>query len=377
MAARLRATVRADETVARLGGDEFVVVCLLDEPQALVLALERILEAVAGPIWLSEHACSVTASVGATLYPGDQGEPDVLLRHADQAMYQAKQQGRNRFHVFDPEVDREVVAFRKLRARIEQAIVDGELCLQYQPIVNFSESRVEAVEALVRWRHPERGLLAPGDFLPMLEGTELMVKLDDWVLAQVGAQARVWLAAGRRLGLSINLSVHRLLTPGFINHLTQLLRDCPGLQPADIQLEIVETKTSVGIEAVAAVVRDCVELGCTVALDDFGTGFSSLSYFRALPAQTLKIDQTFGHDMLEDEDSLRIVEGVIGLARTFERRVVAEGVESSAQAVLLRRLGCDRGQGYGIAHPMFAAQLAQWIDQFSPDPAWTAAGNGH
>ena len=373
MAARLRATVRADETVARLGGDEFVVVYLLDDPQALVVALERILAAVARPIRLNDGFYSVTASIGATLHPGDEAEPDVLLRHADQAMYQAKQQGRNRFQVFDPDMDRETTAFRQLRARAEQAIDNDELCLHYQPIVNFREGRIEAVEALVRWRHPERGLLAPGDFLPALEGSELMVKLDHWVLEQVGEQARQWLASGRRLRLNVNLSVHSLLTAGFIDRLRQLIRRCPGLQPADIQLEIVETKTSAGIDAIGAVVRDCVALGCTVALDDFGTGFSSLSYFRALPAQTLKIDQTFVHDMLDDEDSLRIVDGVIGLARTFDRRVVAEGVESNAHALLLRRLGCDLGQGYGIARPMFAPQLEQWIEQFSPDPAWTSA----
>ena len=374
MAARLRTTVRAEETVARLGGDEFVVVYLLDEPQTLVVALERILLAISRPILLNGRACSVTASIGATLYPGDEAEPDVLLRHADQAMYQAKQQGRNRFQLFDADMDREASAFRQLRARAAQAIDNGELCLQYQPIVNFREGRVEAVEALVRWRHPERGLLAPGDFLPALEGSELMAKLDDWVLEHVGKQLRQWLASGQRLGFNVNLSVHSLLAEGFMDRLRNLLRSCPGLQPSDIQLEIVETKTSVGIDVIGTVVRDCVELGCTVALDDFGTGFSSLSYFRALPAQTLKIDQTFVQDMLQDEDSLRIVQGVIGLARSFDRRVVAEGVESNAHAILLLRLGCDRGQGFGIARPMFAAQLEQWIAQFAPDPAWTSAG---
>ncbi len=297
----------------------------------------------------------MTASIGATLYPGDEAEPDVLLRHADQAMYQAKQQGRNRFQVFDPDMDREATAFRQLRTRAAQAIDNDELCLHYQPIVNFREGRIEAVEALVRWRHPERGLLAPGDFLPALEGSELMVKLDHWVLEQVGEQPGSGWRRAAALRFNVNLSVHSLLAAGFIDRLRQLLRSCPGLQPADIQLEIVETKTSVGIDVIGAVVRDCVALGCTVALDDFGTGFSSLSYFRALPAQTLKIDQTFVQDMLDDEDSLRIVDGVIGLARTFDRRVVAEGVESNAHAILLRRLGCDRGQGYGIARPMFAA----------------------
>lgn len=374
MAIRLRATVRAEETVARLGGDEFVVVYLLDQPQDLVVALERILAATAHPIRLNERSCSVTASIGATLYPGDEAEPDVLLRHADQAMYQAKQRGRNRFQIFDPAMDREAIAVQQLRARAEQAIDNGELCLQYQPIVDFGAGRVEAVEALVRWHHPERGLLAPADFLPVLEGSELMVKLDDWVLGQVVAQAGRWLASGRRIGINVNLSVHALLTPGFIERLRQRLQGCPGLRPADIQLEIVETKTAVGTDVVGAVVRDCVALGCGVALDDFGTGFSSLSYFRALPAQTLKIDQTFVHDMLEDEDSLRIVEGVIRLAQTFDRRVVAEGVESTAHAILLRRLGCDRGQGYGIARPMFPAQLEPWMEQFRPDPDWTSTG---
>ncbi len=373
LAKRLRTSLRADETLARVGGDEFVVVYLLRERDQLVVALERLLRNIAEPVALDGELLRVTASVGATLYPDDDAQPDVLLRHADQAMYEAKEDGRNRFHVFDPYLDRRASDRQIMRRNIQQAIDEDDLRLLYQPVVNLRSGRVESVETLVRWQNPQRGLLSPVDFFSAIEGSELSVRLDIWVLEHAAKQYRGWLGRGVDVGLTVNMSLPTLLEPGFADRLDAILSAKPKIEPQRLNLEIRETSSTVDSERLGRVLGDFRALGLCFGLDDFGTGRSSLGWFRSVPAQTLKIEQGFVTDMLFDPDALSVVQGVISLARAFDRQVIAKGVESLEHARQLLRMGCDRGQGYAIAKPMRAHELEQWLIAFKPDPRWMAA----
>ena len=370
-ARRLTANVRAGDTVSRLGGDEFVVLlgnlAHLDECE---VALERIRTELNRPFHLKDGEARISASMGVTLFPLDGAEPDMLLRHADQAMYQAKQAGRNRYALFDAEHDRVSEMRRDSTDSIQSAIANHELQLHYQPKVNMRTGDIVGVEALIRWRHPQRGVLDPGKFLPMVDFVGLHGQLGEWVLETALTQAEAWVAEGRKLGMGINIAAEQLQSEGFAATLGAALARHPTVPPASLEFEILETAALKDLEKVAAVMADCQALGVGFAIDDFGTGYSSLTYLKQLQAGTLKIDQSFVHDMLNDPDDLSIVDSIIGLAAAFRRNVVAEGVETVAHGTLLLRLGCDLAQGYGIARPMPAAELAAWIDAWSPPEAW-------
>ena len=376
VAARLRADLRAGDTVARLGGDEFVLLFgeLKDRAECEV-ALQRILQALAEPYSVADQSVTLSASIGVTLYPLDASTPDTLLRHADQAMYQAKQTGRSRYHFFDPEGDRRVQARHEALTRVEEALENGEMRLHYQPKVNMRHGQVLGAEALIRWQHPERGLLPPGEFLPLVEDTDLAAPLGGWVLQEALRQQAEWQARGLNLAVSVNISGRHLQQPGFVARLQELLARHPEVPPGSLELEILETTALDDMAQVSDVIGACRALGVAVALDDFGTGYSSLTYLKRLPASVLKIDQTFVRDMLEDPEDLAIVEGVIGLAQAFQRDVIAEGVETAEHGVLLLQLGCDLAQGYGIARPMPPEQLPTWIQGFVPHPQWVASGS--
>jgi diguanylate cyclase (GGDEF)-like protein/PAS domain S-box-containing protein len=371
MAQRMRECLRGGDTVARVGGDEFILLLLglegIDEAEA---ALRRILDAIARPLLVGEETTTVSASLGVTLYPLDDADADTLLRHADQAMYQAKQSGKNRYHLFDPERDRQAQARGEQAARVEQALRQGEFELHYQPKVNMRLGTVPGVEALIRWRHPERGLLAPGEFLPAVEDSDLIVEIGDWVIATALAQAAAWRALGIDIAVSVNIAPRHLLRQDFVDRLAAHLAAQPGLPPDRLELEVLETAAIEDIRRVSVTMHACQTLGVRFALDDFGTGYSSLTYFKRLPTETLKIDQSFVRDMLADSEDMAIVEGVIGLAEVFRRNVVAEGVETPAHGVLLLNLGCELAQGYGIARPMPADDLPRWLAGWRPDPQW-------
>ena len=371
MAQRMRECLRGGDTVARVGGDEFILLLLglegIDEAEA---ALRRILDAIARPLLVGEETTTVSASLGVTLYPLDDADADTLLRHADQAMYQAKQSGKNRHHLFDPERDRQALARGEQRARVEQALRQDEFELYYQPKVNMRLGTVTGAEALIRWRHPERGLLAPGEFLPAVEDSDLIVEIGDWVIAAALARAAAWRTLGIDLAVSVNIAPRHLLRPDFVDRLAAHLAAQPDLPPDRLELEVLETAAIEDIRRVSRTMHACQALGVRFALDDFGTGYSSLTYFKRLPTETLKIDQSFVRDMLADSEDMAIVEGVIGLAEVFRRNVVAEGVETPAHGVLLLNLGCELAQGYGIARPMPADDLPRWLDRWRPDPQW-------
>jgi diguanylate cyclase (GGDEF)-like protein/PAS domain S-box-containing protein len=369
---RMNTALRDGDTLARIGGDEFVAVLSdLERPEDSELVLSRLLLAAADPVSTGQAVLRISASIGVTLYPHDGSSPDQLIRHADQAMYVAKQAGKNRYHLFDVEKDMAVKTQRETLEHIRRAIDHNEFVLYYQPKVNMKTGTVIGAEALIRWQHPKRGLLPPAAFLPMVEDHQLGVEIGEWVLDTALEQLDAWRLLGMHIPISINIAARHLQQANFVSHLRNRLAAHHEVDPRLLELEVLETSALEDMARVSEIMRTCREIGVRFALDDFGTGYSSLTYLKRLPADLLKIDQSFIHDMLDDPDDLAIVEGVLGLAQAFRRQVIAEGVESIAHGELLLPLGCDQAQGYGIARPMPAADIPDWVTTWRPDPAWT------
>jgi len=371
IARRLVRAMRGSDTVARLGGDEFVLLIGdLKNTAELEQVLGRLLEEISQPFQIYDLSLDVSGSLGVTLYPFDDADPDTLLRHADQAMYQAKQLGRNRYQLFDREASAQMQHRHRELERIRQALQHGEFILYYQPKVNMRSGEVIGMEALIRWRHPERGRLAPSEFLPLIEQTNLIVDLGDWVLHEALAQLDRWRALGHDLSVSVNIAARHFQHIDFVSRLRAILAEHPEVPPERLELEILEHAALSDLGAMRGVMSACQALGVRFAIDDFGTGYSSLTYLKQLPAETLKIDRSFVRTMLEDKENLAIIEGVIGLARIFGRQVIAEGVESAEHGVLLLRIGCDQAQGYAISPPLPAEEVGRWLAGFRPDPRW-------
>ncbi len=367
-AQRLRHRLEGDDILARVGGDEFVL--LLHHGGDA--RLDELLEAIREPLPLGERSLPLTASLGVTRYPDDDAADDILLRHATQAMYRAKRQGRNAFHVFDPSLDRELQVRQEHRRRFARAIDDQELRLHYQPQVDMSSGRVIGLEALVRWAHPVEGLLSPGQFLSSIEGTRLETTLGEWVIDQALAQLSAWQARGLHLPVHVNISPSHLLDEDFAARLDALLARHPEVPPGQLKLEVLETAAMHDIDAAQEVMERCRALGIEFALDDFGTGFSSLTNLRRLPVDLIKIDKSFVGAMLDDADDRAIVESVVYLVRRFGRPLLAEGVETLAHARALMALGCPLAQGYGIARPMPAEALPAWLVEWGGRADWHA-----
>lgn len=371
VANRLREIIRGEDVVARLAGDEFVLILrYVRDTDELNRALVRILKAISSPYSIHGAQINVFASIGVTLYPLDDEDADTLLRHADQAMYVAKQSGRNRFQLFDVSLEQEVKATHQTVEQIRQALAAGELCLHYQPKVNLREAKVVGFEALLRWQHPERGLVLPGDFLPLIECTDLIVDVGEWAMDQVLTQMHQWQAAGHCWSVSVNIAARHFQRTDFVERLQRLLAQHPLVDPHRLDLEIAESVAIDNVQRVTQHLEACHALGVRFSLDDFGTGYSSLSYLKRLPTQTIKIDKSFVRDILHDKGDLALTKAVIGLARAFGREVIAEGLESLEHGQLLMQLGCDVVQGYFIARPMSAAQVPDWVDSFTPPKQW-------
>ncbi|HLP98840.1 MAG TPA: EAL domain-containing protein [Sideroxyarcus sp.] len=361
VARRIGQTIRGGDTVARLGGDEFVVILLgLERGDECVATLERLLASVAAPVLIKENTVALSTSIGVSLYPLDEEDPDTLLRHADQAMYVAKQSGKNRFHIYDPTLDMRARSRHEFIQAVRQGLERGQFELHYQPKIDLRSGHLAGAEALIRWRHPERGLLLPGEFLRPVENTELDIEIGDWVIATALEQVGRWREAGLEVEVSINISAHHLESRGFADKLRQQLARHPGLPPGCLQIEVLETVALNDVTIVREVIEAGRQFGVRFALDDFGTGYASLSYLSSLPVDVLKIDQSFVHDMLEDKGAMAIVQGIVGLAQAFGQQLVAEGIETAAHYRALLELGCRYGQGYHIAHPMPADELPGW-----------------
>ena len=376
MAKRLRGSMHPGDTVARLGGDEFVVVLPeLESRQQLLERAEALLALVAEPCTIGEGYCvAVSTSLGLRLVPPDDADPDLLLRQADQAMYAAKRAGRGRIHIFDASFEqREHERHARIRA-IRSAITAGDLRLFVQPMVDLSTGNVSSLEALVRLASADQGLLLPGEWLPLIEDDSAILFLGDWVMEQALHWATPWLSAGLCEGISVNVSAHELLDPGFSTRLIARLSNHPPLPPGALRLEVLESAALRDLSQVRATMRACCEAGVSFALDDFGTGYSSLSYLRQLPVSVIKIDRSFVKQMLTEPSDALIVRAVIDLAHAFGLRCVAEGVETSPHQEMLREMGCEFGQGFGIARPMPAEDFPAWVNRFAGFRAAAAGG---
>ncbi|HNK19622.1 MAG TPA: bifunctional diguanylate cyclase/phosphodiesterase, partial [Piscinibacter sp.] len=357
-----------------VGGDEFALLLRTATLRESHHAVERVLRQIAQPcdIGLAEGPITVTASIGATVYPYDRVDGDALLRHADQAMYGAKQAGRDGYLFFDAEQDRRTKDRFVALGRVQEALDASEFALHYQPRVDMKRGRVLGAEALLRWLHPEHGLVGPSQFLPLVEHTGLGVALGRWVLGQGVAQLAAWLREGLDIKLSINVSARHLQEPSFVDELAALLARHGEAVAEHLVLEVLETAALADVDYTCELMQRCRELGVRFALDDFGTGYSTFTYLKRLPLDQLKIDRSFVQQMLEDRQDQAIVEGVIALAHTFACEVVAEGVETPAQAARLVELGCHAGQGNGIAAAMPAEQMPGWVRSFAGVPTATA-----
>ncbi|KPQ19647.1 putative bifunctional diguanylate cyclase/phosphodiesterase [Halomonas sp. HL-93] len=373
-AQRISHLLFGDDVLARVGGDEFVLLLHHGVDEAF---FEKLLASIRRPLFIEGHTAHLTASLGVTFYPNDPAQGDGLLRHANQAMYRAKQRGRDTFHVFDPQHDRLLQVRHEQRQRFVDALANDELRLHYQPQVDMRTGQVVGVEALIRWQHPERGLLAPGQFLPTIEATPLEVDLGEWVLEHAMRQLVQWQAENISLPVNVNISPAHLLLSNFSERLGELLARYPSVSPAMLKLEVLESAAMHDIQAALNTMAKCQALGVSFAIDDFGTGFSSLTHLRQLPVNLIKIDQSFVRDMLSDADDMAIVESVIYMANRFQRPMLAEGVETLAHAKALIALGCELAQGYGIARPMPADELPLWLAAWPEREDWTALGRAH
>ncbi len=354
VAARLTAVVRAVDTVSRLGGDEFVIV--LEEvgsPDDVVQVADKILGALAPEVPIGGHQLRATPSIGISIFPDDAGEAFALMKNADTAMYHAKASGRNNFQFFAREMNEQATHFFTMENRLRHAIEAGQLLLHYQPLVQWSRRSVCGLEALVRWRDADKGLIQPVEFIPIAEETGLIVPLGEWVLGAALRQNRLWQQQGHPLvPVSVNLSPRQFREKDLVASLRRILADTG--QPARLlELEITEGTLMHDIEETRERMEEIAAMGVRLVIDDFGTGYSSLSYLKRFPVHKLKIDQGFIRDLTTDRDDAAIVGAIVGLAQSLGLDLLAEGVETRAQLDALRALGCDHFQGR-----LFAPALA-------------------
>ena len=370
---RMKEVLREGDTLARIGGDEFIAVLTgLIRVEDCEHVLERFLLAASEPIIIGDLVLKVSASIGVTLYPQDSSDADLLIRHADQAMYIAKESGKNRYHLFDTAQDDAVKVQRKNLAAIRSALDNEQFVLYYQPKVNMMTGAVIGVEALIRWQHPKRGLLNPIEFLPVIENNPMSIEIGEWVIDTALTQISHWqtMRPGLPVSISVNIAAVQLQQSDFMDRLAALLAAHSDVEPRYLALEVLETSALNDVQHVCTIMEACIALGVSFALDDFGTGYSSLTYLRRLPVSQIKIDQSFIRDMLVNPNDLAIVQGVIALAKSFKLEVMAEGVETIEHGTALVQLGCELAQGYGIARPMPASDVPAWISGWKPDIRW-------
>jgi diguanylate cyclase (GGDEF)-like protein/PAS domain S-box-containing protein len=366
----LRSWAGGDDVVARIGGDEFVLLLRTATLEESRHAVERVLNQICQPyaLGVGSGPVMVTASIGATVFPLDGADAETLLRHADHAMYGAKQAGRNGYLFFDAEHDRRAEARFVALGRVQEALDADEFRLYFQPKVDMRVGKVLGVEALLRWKHPDHGVISPAQFLPLIENTGLSISVGNWVLQHGIDQLARWLRAGLDITVSVNVSARHLQEPLFAQHLAGLLSRHHAPVAHRLIIEVLETAALADVDYTCSLMDECRALGVRFALDDFGTGYSTFTYLKRLPIDMLKIDRSFVINMLGDRQDLAIVEGVIGLSQTFGCSVVAEGVESQAQAQRLIEIGCDVGQGNGISAAMPADEVLDWVHKYKGAP---------
>jgi diguanylate cyclase (GGDEF)-like protein/PAS domain S-box-containing protein len=368
IAKRLVDCGRASDTVSRQGGDEFVVLLSeVQEAQDAAIAASRILSAIAEAHAIDEHELHVTTSIGVSIYPDDGLDAETLIKNADTAMYQAKENGRRGYQYFKPAMNTRAVERQFIEEGLRRAVERHEFALQYQPKVTLKTGAVVGAEALLRWTHPVRGPIAPADFIPVAEACGLILSIGNWVLRQACEQARAWADAGLpRATMAVNVSAVEFRDEKFLKGVFAILEET-GIDPEGLEIELTESVLMNHAESSAATLRALREQGVQVALDDFGTGYSSLSYLKRFPIDALKIDQSFVGQIVAGEDA-SIAVAVIGMARSLHLRVIAEGVETLEQLDFLRRHHCDEAQGYYLSRPVVPEEFAALLQRGGPLP---------
>jgi diguanylate cyclase (GGDEF)-like protein len=361
---RLVDASRADDTAARLGGDEFTI--LLEDVSSVdevARYAARILERITAPIDVGEHRLTVSASIGIAISGSGETGAEDLVRQADVAMYRAKQNGKAGFEIYDERMSIEAWRRLEMEAELRRAVEGGHLQVYYQPIYDLTRGGVVEVEALVRWQHPERGLLQPADFIPFAESMGSILDIDRYVLQAACRQVQAWSIGDgpmAELTLCVNLSAREFRVPGIVEAVADILRGT-GLPAERLKLEITESVVMIESSLTESIIRGLAGLGVRIAIDDFGVGYSALGYLRRLSADTLKIDRSFVAGLGSSREDAAIVSATIALARALDLSVTAEGIETPGQAALLRELGCDRGQGFLFSPPVPADRLADLL----------------
>jgi diguanylate cyclase (GGDEF)-like protein/PAS domain S-box-containing protein len=362
IAKRLVSAVRSSDTVSRQGGDEFVILLSeLEKTEDAAICARKIIAALTKPHRIGQQDLHVNASIGSAIFPDDGRNAEILLKCADMALYEAKQSGRNTYRAFRPKMMAREVARHSVEGSLLQALERKQFCLHYQPRVEMATGKVLGVEALIRWNHPERGLIPPAEFVPIAEDSGLIVPIGRWVLGEACRQAAEWRKSGLGiLSISVNVSPIELRSLGFLDRLNSLLAE-NGIARGVLELELTERVLMRETEAVGEALQALEQVGVRLALDDFGTGFSNLSYLKRFPIGALKIDASFVRDLSTKVGDRTLIAAIIGLARTLGRTVVAEGIETEAQLGILRELGCEEGQGFLFCRPLPANDLVSYL----------------
>ena len=363
VAERIRGCIREFDIAARLGGDEFAVIVVTEELEEAVNVAMRLIERVSRPFHFDGQLVQIGMSIGITMAPADGKTPAVLLKNADLALYRAKTEGRGVARLYDPKMDERVQERRILQAALRRAVARGEFVLEYQPVIDLITGRVTGAEALIRWRHPERGMLPPGAFISMAEETGLIVEIGEWVLREACTAAASWPLP---VSIAVNLSPLQLRDGHLVNTVTGIL-DLSGLAASRLELEIVESVMLDHTAQTEAALWGLHEHGVRIALDDFGTGYSSLSYLRRFPFDTIKIDRSFIRDLGYEKDDSSIILAIIGLAERMNMMVTAEGVENAEQAALLVSYGCTQAQGFLFHRPLPEEAFVQLLTRMAAE----------
>lgn len=357
---RLQSLLRVSDTVARLGGDEFVLI--LNDMQGEQLALDmirRIMDNVAKPLQAGEHELAMTCSIGIAVYPTDGSRAEELIEHADIAMYRAKEAGRGNFQFYKASMNQRAVDRLLLENALRNALQAEEFELMYQPQVELCSGRIIGAEALIRWRHPKRGLVGPGEFINVAEEMGLIVPIGAWVMRAACAQAKAWQDAGHPLlRIAVNLSARQFAQKNLVEQVQEVLSQT-DFDATGLEIEITESLAMTDVEQTIVILRKLKALGIQLSIDDFGTGYSSLSYLKRFPIDVLKIDRSFVRDISSDPEDAAIVSAIIGLAHNLNLKVIAEGVEEEDQLAFLHRAACDAMQGYLFSRPVTAAEFEQ------------------